>query len=293
MDDVGQHAKLAGRERTYLAYCLCRRGEERRQIVAAFTAGDVDDLFVGRNGIFYDPKGQDWDATITQVIENAIIIRQAFFLPYKKFLRMIEEPVAKRAADSDKQSEGMLATLATRGAAAETGTAPAPAPAAKTGLRRLDVGTVAVLAVSLGSISAVPVGVFAQFVRLGAWVPVALLTIVLAISGPSILIARLKLCPRSLGPFLDASVGHQRAHAHQHAAWTHAYAARPDSRGCGAPVTRPVSQEHHPLLRRCAVVAYRRGAVVGLAHAVVRGLVAGGLAWRLPSPSRRARGVGR
>ncbi len=35
-------------------------------IVAAFTAGDVDFLFVGRNGVFYDREGRDWDATITQ-----------------------------------------------------------------------------------------------------------------------------------------------------------------------------------------------------------------------------------
>jgi hypothetical protein len=40
---------------------------------------------------------------------------------------------------------------------------------------------------------------------LGAWIPLALLGIVLAISGPSMLIAWLKLRQRSLGPILDAS----------------------------------------------------------------------------------------
>jgi hypothetical protein len=28
--------------------------------VAAFTAGDVDNLMVGRNGVFYDRKGWGW-----------------------------------------------------------------------------------------------------------------------------------------------------------------------------------------------------------------------------------------
>ena len=67
------------------------------------------------------------------------------------------------------------------------------------------MGTVAALGVALGSISAVLVGVFAKFVELGWWIPVALLGIVLAISGPSMLIAWLKLRQRSLGPLLDAS----------------------------------------------------------------------------------------
>ncbi len=201
VDDTGRHAKLAGRAKLYLAYCECRRGDERRQIAAAFTAGGVDELFVGRNGVFYDRKGQDWDATITQVIENPISIRQAFFLPYKKFLRMIEEQVAKRAADREKKADSSLGALATRPAAA----AAPGGTAAGASQRRIDVGTVAALGVALGSISAVLVGVFAQFVGLGAWIPVAVVGIVMAISGPSMLIAWLKLRLRSLGPLLDAS----------------------------------------------------------------------------------------
>ncbi len=201
VDDAGKHAKLAGRAKLYLAYCDCRRGAERRQIAAAFTAGGVDELFVGRNGVFYDRKGQDWDATITQVIENPISIRQAFFLPYKKFLRMIEEQVAKRAAEREKKADSSLGALVTRPAeAARPGGAAVDATQ-----RRIDVGTVAALGVALGSISAVLVGVFAQFVGLGAWIPVAIVGIVMAISGPSMLIAWLKLRLRSLGPLLDAS----------------------------------------------------------------------------------------
>ncbi|RYF58823.1 MAG: hypothetical protein EOO29_49655, partial [Comamonadaceae bacterium] len=43
------------------------------------------------------------------------------------------------------------------------------------------------------------------FVDLGAWIPMAVAGIVIAISGPSMLIAWLKLRQRSLGPILDAS----------------------------------------------------------------------------------------
>ena len=68
--------------------------------LVAFSAafGDSDNLMVGRNGVFYDRQGRDWDATITKVVDNPISLREAFFAPYKKFIRMIEEQVAKRAA---------------------------------------------------------------------------------------------------------------------------------------------------------------------------------------------------
>jgi hypothetical protein len=210
VDDLNKHPALAGLAKAYLAYCECRRGDEKRQIVAVFTAGDVDFLLVGRNGVFYDRKGQDWDATIVKIVENPIGIRQAFLAPYKKFVRMVEEQVAKRAAASEAGVHGRLSALAmnpvqsaNRPPAGAPGAVPAGRAAGLGG--RIDVGTVAALGVALGSISTVFVAVFAKFVDLGWWIPVAVLGIVLGISGPSMLIAWLKLRQRSLGPILDAS----------------------------------------------------------------------------------------
>src|SRR5207247_3950947 len=103
VEDPGKHAALACLAKTYLAYCdLTRKGTgEKMQIAAAFTAGDSDNLMIGRNGIFYDRQGRDWDATITRIIENPISIRQAFWAPYKRLVRAIEEQIAKRAAVAD------------------------------------------------------------------------------------------------------------------------------------------------------------------------------------------------
>jgi hypothetical protein len=206
--DAARHAKLAGLAKTYLAYCDCTRKGHKMGIVAAFTAGDVDFLFVGRNGVFYDRDGNDWDATITRIIENPTSIRQAFFSPYKKFVRMIEEQVAKRASASDARVQKSLGTTAGTLAGTDAKTAGNTAGSLTTlpgAARRTDVGTVAAIGVALGSISAVLVGIFGKFVDLGMWIPLAILGIVLAISGPSMLIAWLKLRQRSLGPILDAS----------------------------------------------------------------------------------------
>lgn len=200
--DTAAHAALAGRAKTCLAYCECRREGRKKTIVAAFTAGDVDFLFVGRNGVFYDRSGQDWDATVVKLIENPTSIGQAFFSPYKKFLRMIEEQVAKRASAKEDGVHASLGTQASQLVAAPKEAAAAAAAAAP---RKTDVGTVAALGVAMGSISAVLVGIFGKFIELGPWIPVALAGLVAAISGPSMMIAWLKLRQRSLGPILDAS----------------------------------------------------------------------------------------
>ena len=210
VEDVKQHAVLAGLAKTCLAYCECRRGSEKMNIVAAFTTGDVDFLFAGRNGVFYDRQGRDWDATITRLIENPTSVAQAFFAPYKKFVRMVEEQVARRAAASEAKAQGSLGSLASSIAAADKAPAPGATPAtaaaaaAKLPGGRIDVGTVAAIGVAMGSISAVLVALFSKFIDLGEWIPIAIVGMVLAISGPSMLIAWLKLRQRSLGPILDA-----------------------------------------------------------------------------------------
>ena len=197
--DAPAHSTLAAMAKTYLAYCECKREGEKKTIVAAFTAGDVDFLFVGRNGVFYDCAGNDWDATIVKLIDNPTSIGQAFFSPYKKFLRMIEEQVAKHAAAKNDLVNTNLGDSAAKLTTAPTELAPAAAP------RKTDVGTVAAIGVALGSLSAVAVGIFGKFIELGPWIPMAILGIILAISGPSMMIAWLKLRQRSLGPILDAS----------------------------------------------------------------------------------------
>lgn len=205
VEDAGKHAALAGLAKTYLAYCECTRpgSGEKMTIAAAFTGGDSDQLMVGRNGLFYDRKGRDWDATITKVIENPISIRQAFFAPYKKLIRMVEEQVAKRAAAADAAADQKLTAAATAAATADKTLAAPPlagAPAKKT-----DVGTVAAIGVALGSVGTFVAMIFAKFIDLGPWIPVAVIGLVLVISGPSMLIAWLKLRQRNLGPILDAN----------------------------------------------------------------------------------------
>lgn len=203
VDDPAKHAAMAGLAGTYLAYCDCfRKGtNEKMQIVAAFTAGDSDNLMVGRNGIFFDTLGRDWDATITKIVDNPISIRQAFFSPYKKLVRMIEEQVAKRAAAADAAADAKLATAAKTVVAGE----PIPVKPAEPP-RKIDTGTLAAIGLVLTTLLAALGGIFGKIAGLAWWqIPLAILAIIVAISLPSVIMAYLKLRRRNLGPILDAN----------------------------------------------------------------------------------------
>jgi hypothetical protein len=224
--DPAKHGTMAPMAGAFLAYCDCVRPGEKKTIAAAFTQGEVDNLMVGRNGVFVDRAGRDWEASITKLIENPISIRQAFWAPYKKLVRMIEERVAKRAAAADAEATGKLehgADAATTAAPAIPSAATPPAPAAPPAApatpaapaapgalaaqaaHKFDVGTIAALGVAIGGIGAFATAIMATFFGLGWWMPLGLLGVLLAISGPSMLLAFIKLRRRNLGPLLDAN----------------------------------------------------------------------------------------
>ncbi len=115
VEDAARHGAMAHLAYTYLAYCDLKRKSsgETMTVACAFTAGDSDNLMVGRNGVFYDRLGRDWDATIAKIVEHPISIRQAFWSPYKRLVRWIEEQVAKRAAAADAASSTRLQGAAT------------------------------------------------------------------------------------------------------------------------------------------------------------------------------------
>src|SRR5262249_32836017 len=139
-------------------------------------------------------------ATIVKLISHPISVRQAFWAPYKKLVRMIEDQVTKRAAAADAEAEAKLKKVAE-----ETATAYKEKPDRQPSDSKIDSGTRAAIGVAIGGIGAMVTAVFAAFFGLGAWMPLGLLAAMLMISGPAMLLAYLKLRQRNLGPLLDAS----------------------------------------------------------------------------------------
>jgi hypothetical protein len=209
--DIAKHAAVATLGRTYLAYCECTRrgGTDKITIAAAFTGGDSDHLMVGRNGLFYDRQGNDWDAAIVRVLEHPISMRQAVMAPYKRFGKMISDQIEKIAASRDKAiSDKAAAAISAQTKTLETG-APPPPPPPDPKADHFDAakfaGIFAAISLAVAGLGAAVGQIVTGFLKLTWWqMPLALVGVLVAISGPSALLAFLKLRQRNLGPILDA-----------------------------------------------------------------------------------------
>ena len=207
IDNEARHATLATLSRMCLVYCECVRGGEKMKIAAAFTAGDSTQLMVGRNGVFYDRKGRDWNATIIKIIDHPISIRQAFWSPYRKIGGMVGDQLQKmggaRAEAVEKQAQ---TAVAEGGKKVEAGKAGAAAPQAAPFDVAKFAGIFAAIGLALGAIGTAIAAVVTGFLGLVWWqMPLAIAGLLLAISGPSMFLAWLKLRSRTLGPVLDAN----------------------------------------------------------------------------------------
>lgn len=203
VSDMGKHDAQAPLSGIYLLYCNCvnQKTGKTMQIVAAMTQGEIKNLNVGKNAIFYDNDGLDYDATVTKIIDNPISIRQAFWTPYRKFGNWIQEKINKSAAEKDAKAFDDMTAKAD---------AAAGDPAAAEKKPAFDIakfaGIFAAIGMALGMIGTALVALFSGLATLHWWqLLLVFVGILLLISGPSMIMAWLKLRRRNLAPVLNAN----------------------------------------------------------------------------------------
>ncbi len=205
--DAGKHNSMAPSSGMYLVYCDCTTKTQagKISIVAAVTVGDVGDLMVGKNAIYYDNAGVEWDAVITKIIDNPISIAQSFWSPYSRMATAIENLISKSAADKDAKimSEATAKINAAPKAAPADGNAPAAPQAFDIGKF---AGIFAALGMALGMIGSALAALAKGIFALAWWqVILAFVGVLLVISGPAMVMAWLKLRRRNIAPLLNAN----------------------------------------------------------------------------------------
>lgn len=201
VNDIAKHDMQAPLSGIYLIYCDCESKKlgKKMQIVAAMTQGEIKNLSVGKNAVFYDNAGNDYDATITKIIDNPISIRQAFWTPYRKLSNWIQEKINKSAAEKDEQV--MKDVTTNMDAKVDGKEAAKPA---------FDIakfaGIFAAIGMAVGMIGTALVALFSGLAELKWWqLIIVFVAILLVISGPSMIMAWVKLRRRNLAPVLNAN----------------------------------------------------------------------------------------
>ena len=210
--DMAKHNTMAAASGMYLIYCDCTTKTKagKMSIVAAMTVGEVGDLFVGKNAVWYDNSGLEWDAVITKIIDNPISIAQAFWSPYRRIAVAIENLISKNAADKDaklmKEATAKINAAPTTLPAAGTDAAAAkPAEAAPFDIGKF-AGIFAALGMAVGMIGSALASLAKGIFALAWWqVILAFVGVLLVISGPAMVMAWLKLRRRNIAPLLNAN----------------------------------------------------------------------------------------
>lgn len=207
VNDTGKHSASAAPSGMYLVYCDCttKTKPAKLQIVAAVTVGDIGALAVGKNGVFYDNSGLEWDAVITKIVDNPINISQSFWSPYRRMATAIENLINKSAADKDAK---MMANATANINAAPTKTADQAKAAAAT--PPFDIakfaGIFAAIGMAVGMIGTALASIFKGLFALSWWQLIILFVgIILLISGPAMVMAWMKLRRRNIAPLLNAN----------------------------------------------------------------------------------------
>ena len=207
--DMSKHADMAKLSGMFLIYCTCSSKQlgKTMDIVAVLTAGEISALRPGKNGIFYDREGNSWDAVVTKVVDNPISISQAFWSPYRKFWDFCVGLINKSATEKDSKITADLQAKATAAAASTPGTDAAAADKKTTGFDIAKfAGIFAALGMALGYIGSALTKVAAGIAGIGLGKTLlAVVIIMLLISGPSCFLAWSKLRCRNLGPVLNAN----------------------------------------------------------------------------------------
>ena len=205
--DMAKHNTMAPVSGIYLVYCDCttKTSAAKRSIVAAITVGDIGDLFVGKNAIYFDNDGIMWDAVITKIVENPISVGQAFWSPYRRMAKTVENLINKSAAEKDA---AMM-----KNADAKINAAPAAKPAEggdKAPTPPFDIakfaGIFAAIGMAVGMIGTALAGILDSFKGFVWWQYIAIfIGIMMFISGPAMVLAWMKLRRRNIAPLLNAN----------------------------------------------------------------------------------------
>ena len=217
VENMPAHNATAVTSGLFLVYCDCttKTSAAKLQIVAAVTVGEIGNLIVGKNALYYDNAGVEWDAVITKVVDNPISVAQAFWSPYRRMSVAVENLISKSAAEKDSK---MMADATAKINAAPTTLPATPAPAAGADAAApkpaaappFDIakfaGIFAAIGMAVGMIGTALASLAKGLWALTWWqLVLVFLGLMMLISGPAMVLAWLKLRRRNIAPLLNAN----------------------------------------------------------------------------------------
>lgn len=193
VESEAAHSALVGKSNCCVIYLKLVRPSDKaeRQICAVVTAGTVAGLYAGRNGVFYDRDGKNWEAVITKVVESQVSLAEAFWEPWRKLGESISGMVRKFLGEREAKSMSMVSNPTAAAPAKDGGAAMA--------------SSVAAIGIGVGMVGAAAASLMAALSSMGGiQILAAIIGLILVVSLPSVILTYFKLRRRDLSAILNA-----------------------------------------------------------------------------------------
>ena len=206
ISSVADHKKIAERSDICIMYLAAQTGQpdalRKMDLAVAVTHGDMNNLFVGKSGVFFTPDGSVWDAKVIDFIQQPVSISEAIKMPFFKFGSFLGKQMDKFFSARTKEFEAgfdkTMAQAQTYNPAAKPAQQQTPAVSGSMMLMGGGIGLAAI-----GS----AVAFIAQSLKnVSFWNVLAVFLIILLIfGGPMVVVSLVKLYRRDVAVFLEAS----------------------------------------------------------------------------------------
>lgn len=169
-------------------------------VVVPATAGTRGNIAVGKRGVFFNLAGEEFDATVTSIIENPISLKEAMLAPFKNITKMILGKIESLSSNAQASIEKGAETATNDAMAGKKPEAPAAAPAGGMGAGGLLMGASVAIA-ALGSTFAFLAKSISSM-SVSARITTVIIA-VLVVVGPILLAGFIKLMGQDMGPILE------------------------------------------------------------------------------------------
>lgn len=207
-----EHKRIVMESDICVMYLDITRGDKKMKLAVAVTSGRVNNIFVGKTGVFFTHNGEVWDAKIFDLVKQPVSILEAILEPYHRFAEFLQRQADKfflsRSKAYETNVEKSIQTTANAKADSIRPDVPAapvapPAPPAAPAAGPLALIGGGISFAVIGSSVAFMVKTL-QDVSLSTVISV-ILGILLIFGGPIVVISLVKLFRRNLSRFFEAN----------------------------------------------------------------------------------------
>jgi hypothetical protein len=122
VENRGAHIQVAKTSNMYILYVEITPKDQSQKFEVAIpvTSGGKGNLCSGKRGVFYDVRGDEFDAHVVDIVENPISFREALLAPFRRLGRLLTGKIESLTSEAEKKLDERTLQAVSQPATAST-----------------------------------------------------------------------------------------------------------------------------------------------------------------------------